>query len=408
MLSQLIDYLSNKTLTLWGYGIDTKSIHIFIQNYCQNTIIHIVDSNTSKEDRLEIFANSDMIIKSPGISLHNHSLRANDYAFTSSSEIFLKFFGVQTIGITGSKGKSTTAKLICDFLSSVGKSTILAGNIGIPFFDIVSSIKDEDIIVAELSSHQLEVMHYSPHIAILLNLFAEHLDYYRDEAHYFDSKLNILLHQKPNDISITLANPQYPIEHALKAKNQYKIEDYAFDNDILVHSHTLGVLAVICELYQIPFGVLIKFLPTFDTLEHRLEFVLEHRGVKYYNDSISTIPQSCIAGIEALGNVHTLILGGKDRGIDYDHLCRYIELDTQIQNIMLFDQTGKILLGKIDKSKFKNIQYETTLELLFAHIAKIKTKGTVLFSPAASSYNQFRNYQERGDLFKYLCSEKFK
>ncbi|CAA6801192.1 MAG: UDP-N-acetylmuramoylalanine--D-glutamate ligase (EC [uncultured Campylobacterales bacterium] len=395
MLKKLISFLNNKTITIWGYGVEGKSTHDFLSKYTKSEVF-IVDSDTNIKDRNGLFSKSDLIFKSPGISLHNNNLSFTDYNFTSSSEVFLRFFGSLCIGITGTKGKSTTAKLIYELIQNTKEKVDLAGNIGIPFFDIIPNISEKDFVVAEFSSHQLENIKYSPHIAILLNLFEEHLDYYASAKDYFQAKYNIYKHQNTNDKLITLPSIK---------NTPYPIEDIKYTTDVLIHQHSISVLFQVAKILNINTKLVDKTIAEFTSLEHRLEFVIQKNGTKYYNDSISTIPQSCIEGIKALKDVNILILGGMDRGIDYSSLCQYIENDNNIKYLFLLDKTGQTIFNNIDKSKFDKVVYKETLSEIISELKNLKLSGVCLFSPAASSYNQFKNFQERGNYFKSLINE---
>ncbi len=202
MLTHLIsDLNSYRTIAIFGFGKEGKSFYDFAQKNLTSTLI-IVDENLHEELLLnaEVFAGkeylkgldkADLIVKSPGISLHNLGLSKKDYSFTSMSELFLKFFSKQTVGITGTKGKSTLATLLYTLLKNTQKDVRLCGNIGVPAFELLQTIQEDSLIIMELSSHQLLDIHYSPHISILINLFPEHLDYYESCAQYYDAKLNI-------------------------------------------------------------------------------------------------------------------------------------------------------------------------------------------------------------------------
>jgi UDP-N-acetylmuramoylalanine--D-glutamate ligase len=286
----------------------------------------------------------------------------------------------------------------------------LCGNIGLPPLEIIEEIDTEMIVVMELSSHQLHHINYSPHIAIITNLFAEHLDYYESEAEYYRAKFNIFLHQKAEDIFITNL-PQFEKffqQESIKAQNFYNVaqkklqHEHTFDiKQGYIHHATLQILEQLRELLDIGTEAYQKSLREFKTLPHRLEYVDTIDGVHYINDSIATIPEASIEAVKILGDVDTIILGGYDRGIAYEGLVAFL-LQSDVQNIICFSDTGKQIYEKIEDVKGeKNIFY---LHDLGESVEKAKSvaKNIVLFSPAASSFNAYKNFIERGESFKSL------
>jgi len=295
-------------------------------------------------------------------------------------------------------------------LKNADKKSLLCGNIGLPPLEIMEQIEDDTFVVMELSSHQLHHINYSPHIAILTNLFAEHLDYYESEADYYRAKFNIFLHQKAEDVFITnLPNQEKFFSQAeVRAKHFYNVYDkelkipYTFDiKQGYIHHATLQILEQLRELFGIDKAAYLKTLREFQTLPHRLEYVDEVDGVSYINDSIATIPQATMEAVKILKDVDTLIIGGFDRGIDYNGLVAFLCV-SEVENIICFSDTGKQIYDKIGLYKSqKHIEYVKDLEESVQKAAQIADKK-VLFSPAASSFNTYKNFMERGEHFKTL------
>ena len=408
-ISELQNY--NK-IAIFGYGVEGKSFHAFAKKYLPNTEIIIVDKAYGSEDEnyLDGLREVELIIKSPGISLHNLGISYNDYNFTSITELFIKHFGSQIIGVTGTKGKSTLVTLIDSMLKNADKKSLLCGNIGLPPLEIMEQIEDDTFVVMELSSHQLYHINYSPHIAILTNLFAEHLDYYESEDDYYRAKFNIFLHQKAEDVFITnLPNQEkFFSKKDLKATDFYNVYDkklqipYTFDiKQGYIHHATLQILEQLRELIGIDKATYKKTLREFQTLPHRLEYVACVNGVSYINDSIATIPQATMEAVKILKNVDTLIVGGYDRGVSYDLFVRNL-LASDVANIICFSDTGKQIYEKIKDSKGeKGVFYLHDLRESVEKANKV-AKNIVLFSPAASSFNSYKNFIERGESFKNL------
>jgi len=416
-LQNFISELQNyKKIAIFGYGVEGKSFHAFAKKYLPEVEILIVDKSYSKEgeDYLDGLAEANLIIKSPGISLYNLGISYDDYNFTSITELFIKHFSAKIIGVTGTKGKSTLVTLIDSMLKNAGKKSLLCGNIGLPPLEIMEQIEEDTYVVMELSSHQLHHINYSPHITILTNLFAEHLDYYESEDDYYRAKFNIFLHQKEDDIFITNLPEQekfFSVED-VKAKHFYNIHDkelkipYTFDiKQGYIHHATLQILEQLRELLSIDEAVYTKTLHEFQTLPHRLEYVGEVNGVSYINDSIATIPEATMEAIKILKDVDTLIVGGYDRGVDYDGLSEFL-CASDVENIICFSDTGKQIYEKIAKIKRnKMLFYKANLQESVQQAVKI-AEQKVLFSPAASSFDAYKNFMERGEAFKKLVVQK--
>ena len=187
----IISELDNKKILIWGYGREGRSTERFLQGHCPSAVAEIYEG--TGEDI--VFDNYDLVIKSPGINtpIENEKM-------TSQTELFLSQFSNQTVGVTGTKGKSTTSSLLYTTLSHhYGKNVLLVGNIGYPCLDYYDDIDDQTIVVYELSCHQLNRCRYSPHVAVFLNLFEDHLDYYKTRENYFRVKSNITTHQNADD-----------------------------------------------------------------------------------------------------------------------------------------------------------------------------------------------------------------
>jgi len=405
MLKNLISDLEQyASIGVFGFGIEGKSFYSFAQKYLPNTELVIIDKNHPfcDENYLEKLGEAELIIKSPGISLYNLGIDYKAYNFSSIAELMLKHFKSQIIGVTGTKGKSTLVTLIDSLLKNAGKKSVLCGNIGTPAFDILEGLDDATTIVMELSSHQLLHVNYSPHIAILTNLFEEHLDYYKDVDEYYGAKFNIFLHQKKSDVLIY--NLPQKLERGINV-NENKLKftiDFNLQNGF-IHKSTLQILEKLKEILALDDGVYLRTIQEFKTLPHRLEFVKNINGVSYINDSISTIPQATIEAVKILKDVDTLIIGGNDRGVDYDVLIDFL-LKSDVENIILFSDTGKKIYDILHvKEKQKNIFLQNNLQESVKKAYNI-SRSIVLFSPAASSFNEYKNFVERGDEFKSLVN----
>ena len=440
---QILNRLRGKRILILGYGREGKSTLRFLNKYLPEAIVAVADKNAmdgvthSGEGYLEAMYDYDIVIKTPGISLLGFDTK--DVEITSQTDLFLNQFHNQTIGITGTKGKSTTTSLIYHMLKSSGHDAILTGNIGIPCFDIMEDIKPESIVVYELSAHQLEYVHNSPRVGVLLNVFEEHLDHFGTMQRYQAAKLNIMRYMGEDDVAVIHEDL---LEDAWRffvnniVFSLFDISEFVDEARLpLIGKHNLlNVKAALLACYAyngIDCDELLPHLYTFKPLEHRLERVGTYGGVTFVNDSISTIPQATVSACDALGRVDFLLLGGFDRGIDYQPLADYVK-EHPVSNLLFTGKAGERmmqLINKVTKTEVPELVPESvpepvegpvegcegpalstysSMEEAFAYLAAHAQPGDVcLLSPAASSYDQYKNFEERGRKFKTLA-EQFK
>ena len=373
----------------------------------------------SGEHYLEDCAAFDIILQSPGVIIKN---RLNDEAkakILTQTEILLRLKPCRIIGITGTKGKSTTSSLIYHFLQASGVPSMLIGNIGVPPLKKLEEMTEDTVAVCEMSCHQLEFVRHSPNIAVLLNIFPEHLDHYVDFDAYANAKRNIVRFQQENDSAYVNAD-------LLPIKSGGHIHSCAFgksadvwtdgssifldDNEIppekiqtkLCGKHNLYNIAVAVAAAVKAGANLDKCLaalPDFNGLEHRLERVAVINGVEYINDSISTAPESAIAAVNAFDGADCLILGGMDRGISYDVLGEFLNTGV-VENVILLPDSGR-RIGKLLTNRDINIIHADNMEKAVL-LASKTAKRRVILSPASASYGFYRNFEERGRHFKEL------
>jgi len=395
MLKNLISNLQQySSIGIFGFGKEGRSFDNFAKKYLNDVKIIIIDQSNGK-NYLDDLSKVDVVIKSPGISLYNLGIKYDDYPFTSMTELFIKHFSKQIIGITGTKGKSTLSTILYNLLKNNGDDTVLCGNIGLPPFDILDNISKDTKIVMELSSHQLSDVKYSPHIGVLTNLFPEHLDYYESCDSYYEAKQNIFNYQNKDDIAILNCTNELKYNVEFDMKKGY------------IHKGTLQILEKLIELFNINSQVYLKTLNEFKTLPHRLEYIGKYQDINFINDSISTIPQATIEAIKILKDVDSLILGGFDRGVDYNELVNFL-VNSEVKHIFLYSQTGKILKDLFkSKDTIQIIIYKETLKEVVDLVFKYTKKEKIcLFSPAAASFDSYKNFEHRGEEFKRIVKLK--
>lgn len=394
-----IDKFKNKKVLIWGYGREGKSTENFLKRYAEVQSIKIFEGKP--EDFCD--TESDIVFKSPGIPYEKE-----DERFTSQTELFLELFRNQTIGVTGTKGKSTTTSMIYHVLKECsGRPVFLVGNIGVPCLDIYEEMTEDSIVAFEMSCHQLARTKISPHVAVFLNLFQEHLDYYKTLDKYFEAKSHIASYQKENDFFYKGENvPEILTPASVNVLKQEDVLD--FDLKTLgKHNQFNATVAyqIATEIYGCdPFKVK-KSMETFEGLSHRLEYFGTFDGVKFYDDSISTIPEAAISSLESVKDADTILIGGMDRGISYVKLVDYIREHPEYHYIFMY-ATGKRIFEEVRElpscTLTENLQ-EATREAF----RKTEKGKSCILSPAAPSYGDFKNFEERGDAFKELVKSSF-
>lgn len=373
----------------------------------------------SGEHYLEECAEYDLILQSPGVIVKNRLDAAAKMKIFTQTNALLSLKPCRIIGVTGTKGKSTTSSLIYHFLQACGIPSMLIGNIGVPPLERLEEMSPETVAVCEMSCHQLEFARHSPDIAVLLNIFPEHLDHYVDFKAYAEAKRNIVRFQQDGDCAFANAE-LFPVEGG------GSIYSCAFgkEADVWTDGSSLFLFGEripedklrtrLCgkhNLYNIAAALAaaskagadietcLAALPEFKGLEHRLERVATINGVEYVNDSISTVPEAAIAAVNAFDGADCLILGGMDRGISYDVLGDFLNTGV-VENVILLPDSGK-RIGKLISNRRVNVIAASDMEKAVSLAARL-AKRRVILSPASASYGFYRNFEERGMHFKEL------
>ena len=449
MYKKIIEKLENKNIAILGFGKEGKSTYNFIRRHSDQllTILDkrdILSSNPYlKDDKnlniitgdnyLDNLDKYDIVLKTPGIAMLDTDL--TNVNITSQLELILEIDRKNVIGVTGTKGKSTTSALLYSVIKDQNDNTFLLGNNGTPILDYIEQIDDESILVIEASSHQLEFVECSPHIGVILNLYQDHLDHTGTLEKYHNDKMHMFKYQENNDIAIYDGDNEYLIN--LVAKNNYKANLYSFrvgtksdiyimDNKIyyndeiiydgdnkrnLIGNHNLKnimVVLLISKLLNLDISRAADVINSFKPLEHRLENIGTFNEITYYDDAIATVPEATINGINAIGNVDTLIFGGMDRSIDYNKFIDFLN-NCNISNLIGLPDTGHTICNILKDKCTKNLFLVNTIDEAVDLADKYTKKGySCLLSPAASSYNSFKNFEEKGNYFKSVVFNKYK
>lgn len=438
LTEHLHEIVKGKKVLILGFGREGKSTYrelltcggyreLWISDRKPVEILDSVTGYCTGEDYQKTLEDFDVVFKSPGVVLER-DFAAYGCRITSQMEVFFETYKKQIVGITGTKGKSTTTTLIYHILKNAGRDVLIAGNIGIPVFDIAKDVKEETTIVCEMSSHQLEFMGVSPHIGVYLNIHEEHLDHYGTMEKYVAAKENIYRNMVSSDklfcnVQVTPRKESCKAGVILVTGGKESADITVCDEVItygacryripmertaLIGKHSQFNIAVaygVCKEFDIKDSEFENGITTYQTLPHRLEYFGTFGGVKYYDDSISTICDSVIQALESVKDVSTLILGGMDRGINYRELIVALSA-SRVEHIILMEATGKRIYTEIEED-YPEFEGKERL-CLTAHMddavemaARLTTKGmSCVLSPAAASYGIFRNFEERGDYFK--------
>ena len=453
MIEKILEILNRyENILILGFGREWKTSYNFIRKHLPNKHLTILDENQIWEiddentdiiiekisiERLRKF---DLIVKTPWISFK--WMDTEWLNITSQLELLLEVDKQNVIAITGTKGKSTTTTLLYEVVKNQKENTFLLWNIWVPIFEQIENFDDDSTLVIECSSHQLQYIKTSPHIAILLNLYPEHLDHYNSLQEYYESKLNIFKYQTGWDFAIfdeqvvsVCKQPLTPSGSPAKAgqisplsggdgrrpegvaklieiwKDIFVQWDFVVLNwkgiyninekRNLLWEHNLRNIMnilVVCDILWLDFEKAKKVISEFKPLEHRMELVWTFDWVTYYNDSIATIPASTINSLKSIPNVNTLILWWMDRWIDYSDLINFVN-SSNVENVICLPKTGHDLQPSLTKQTYKVDNLPEAVKIA----KEVTKKWTVcLLSPAASSYTFFKNFEERGRMFKEL------
>lgn len=443
MINKIIEKLEGKRIAILGFGKEGKSTYHFLKKYGKNLKITILDQNpieiddkeveiVTGEDYLSHLENYDKIIKSPGISLKDKNKKPYQDKITSQLELLLEVNKENVIGVTGTKGKSTTSTLIYEVLKDQLKNVYLLGNIGTPVLDKIEDYDEKSTLVIEMSSHQLEFLKESPHIACILNLYEDHLDHDGTLEHYHQNKMNIWTHQTEKDYCIYASDNEYLRKYLEKNDTKNRIytvrsddkengknctrvkENKVFLNEECVYvdddkrllkgDHNLKNIMfalTVAKILGLDMEQAKKKIDSFAGLKYRMEYITTIKGVSYYNDTIATIPEATMNAIKTIPNIKTLIVGGMDRGIDYEEFIDFLKASS-LDTIICMPTTG-MKIGKALESSNKKIIYVNTLEEAYqASKQETKSGTSCLLSPAAASYEFFKNFEEKGKCFEEL------
>lgn len=422
----------NKNVAILGLGLEGKdALSYLINNGAKVSVFDQKEEDeldlgkTSKSEinffcgknyDLSKLSNYDITVRSPGVYRYlDEIVRAenNGGEITSPTKIFFDFCPSKIIGVTGTKGKGTTASLIYEILKASGKNVFLAGNIGVPYLEILPKLSEKSIVILELSSFQLIDVKKSPNIAVVLNITVDHLDWHRDKKEYVEAKKNIVKYQNKDDFAVI--NKDYVTPKKFVKETSAKVVFFSketlsdkFKNGLLLRGeHNLENIAAsvsVAKIFRINDTEITKVLSKFKGLEHRLELVGSVGEVTFYNDSFATGPDPTIAAIKSFGEPTTLILGGYDKGLDYGRLAKIIAKRKNTKAVILIGDLSEKIKNELEEASFLGKIIELAKSPMREIVKKAydvtPEKGIILLSPAAASFDMFKDYKARGNQFK--------
>ncbi len=417
-------------IAIAGYGLEGESNYRYYADDSNNDITIVDQKELANlpdgvktiigEDAFKNLSGFDLVIRTAGLS--PRKIKTDGKVWSATNEFFKKC-SAPIIGVTGSKGKGTTASLIASILEAAGRKIWLVGNIGLPALDILSQVKTNDIVVYELSSFQLWDLKRSPKTAVVLFIEQEHLDVHLDMQDYVSAKSNIASHQRvgdylvyngANQYSASIADMSEATKISYPSISSAHVDNKAFyygEQKIcsisalqLMGEHNLdNACAAIDAVWPITQDkkAITNGLINFKGLPHRLKFVRTVDGVDYYDDSIATTPSSAIAALRAFSKPKVIILGGSSKGSSFIELGRQLASEENTRAILIGDEAENIAhacqaAGFVD---YEIIEKPTAVNFVArAHSLAVKG-GVVLLSPACASFGLFKNYSDRGDQY---------
>lgn len=453
-------------IAIIGFGVEGKALAQYFSRQKHNiTVCDIGEKekaalkNTKIHFRLgphylDSLEKFDLIFRSPGIPYLKKEFDAVRNKLTSLTQYFFEECPCPIVGITGTKGKGTTATLIYEMLKQAksackNSKVFFGGNIGSPPLNFLDELTPKDIVVLELSSFQLQDLKQSPHIAVVLGVTPDHLDHHADMDEYVDAKKNIVRFQTAEDFAIL--NADNKISESFSKNTKAKTLLFSTKKEVFLGETSLGgflkagsliikhgktgifvgekgqtgivgehnlenilAAAVSANILNVPVEIITKVIKEWKGLPHRLEFVHEIAGVRYYNDSASTNPQTAIAALRAFSSPTILIAGGSDKNADFAPLAEEIARRANVKTVVLMGVTKDKITKAVEKAVAEHNsdggkRREAPLEIISAEsyqeafmVSRMIAQAgdTVLLSPACASFDMFGNYQERGNIFR--------
>ena len=427
-------------IAIAGYGLEGASSYIYYAADPANEIT-IVDQHQPKlvlpegvvtiigQESYRNLNGYDLVIRTAGLA--PSKIESDGKIWSATNEFFAKC-PADIIGVTGTKGKGTTASLIASIFEAAGRRVWLVGNIGKPAIEVLSRVKSDDIVVFELSSFQLWDIEQSPHVAVVLLVEPDHLNVHRDFNDYVSAKTNIRRFQAADDLCVF--NPTNAVSLQIAQASDFGVAmryGVADDGGVYVGGQSFCQLdETICPVdalqligqhnvdnacaaisvarfYNLPNGAIEAGLRGFQGLPHRIEFVRLLDGVKYYNDSFSSAPSATVAAIKSFDQPEILILGGIDKGADFTELIETIAASANLKAIILMGEIRTKLAGLLAARQVGGVLTTDLIELSpIVNLARDRAVAgdVIVLSPGCASFDMFKDFYDRGDQFRAIVN----
>ena len=415
-----------KKICIWGFGKTGQSILSFLSSKESECLIldnkeldpfqkELIKSHNVQAIGPEFLPQflelNDVIVYSQGVDINPYLEYQDAHKFISEVDLFAQFITTPVIAITGSAGKTTTVTLLTQLLNLMGKKAIAAGNIGKPMLDVLTEQDQYDYIVLELSSTQLEhAQEFTPDIAAILNIYPNHLDRHIDMPTYLEAKGKLLQHQKDDQIAFLPMDYTDLFYQFVKHQKVTWIGSETYVNitkklyDVTPESNWQIILSILEHLDLDPEAVL-DYKDKFKLPEHRIEFIKTVNGADFYNDSKATIPESTLAALKQFQDEKVILfLGGLSKGVDRSELIK--QLPHNIKHVICFGKEAEQLHNWCQESVIPSSVHTTLEDGYKMALKKLESKDVILFSPSGSSFDLFKNYEERGTIFQRLVQQQ--
>jgi UDP-N-acetylmuramoylalanine--D-glutamate ligase len=397
--------LARKKIAIVGLGTNNQKLADFLHS--QGIKFEVIENWKQPDDLIEKLEGFEVIFRTPSLPYLSSAIqqaKTSGIVVSSQTKLFFSLCPCPIIGVTGTKGKGTTSSLIAKILEAAGKKVWLAGNIGRDPFEFLPELKPDDFVVLELSSFQLQDLEYSPHIAVVLSITPDHLNHHLDFEEYIRAKSNIIAHQTEQDFAVLHTSLPTWFQGLGKAVKVYidprRVSGYERK---LLGDHNLENIAAassVAKILHISEDIIQSTVAAFEPLPHRLQVIGEKNGITYVDDSISTNVESTVAAIKSFSNPVIVIVGGSSKGLDYTSLGQEIKQASNVKAVIVIGEESGKITSSLEGSEKKVFTGAKNMSEIFDQIKSVAVSGdTVLLSPAAASFDMFRDYKDRGEQF---------
>lgn len=398
--------LKNKKVAILGLGANNKQMALYLKS--KGVAFEVLDNWKTASELTKKVLGFDILFRTPGLPfLSEPILKAGNKGIEVSSQtkLFFDLCPAKIIGVTGTKGKGTTSSLIAKIIEAANKKVWLAGNIGKDPFAFIDEIKPDDLVVLELSSFQLQDLHKSPFLAVVLGVSVDHLNHHKNFQEYIEAKSSILKYQTRNDFAVLSKQlPDWFVKLGFGKKFFFDPSEVSDFKRKLLGQHNLENISAAfatSRVLEISEDIVRKVVGEFEPLDHRLKIIKEIAGVTIVDDAFSTNIGPTMAAIDAFEIPIILIVGGFNKGLDFGLLGQKIKSAPNLKAVVLIGQVADKILKASLGFKGQVIKGGKNLKEILKQALSVSNPGdVVVFSPGTSSFDMFKNEMDRGEQFK--------